>query len=242
MAHRAGSVSVAITTSLSTALKTAEGRCEGTVPGLRDCKQGTLVTEAFTSGIESEEKSLIIKWHTLYSWQEARDVVVLNNTIAIPGCGQWAGFEPKALMPCDGLDITWSTRDGSVSPFLIVLSPCLAAMEMWAVWQLLGFQWFGNEAVPWAAGEEWPGAARCWVAFCFLPVLRLIQAASSSGCSGLGELWNVLPRYSGWVTLTVALNILQSQKNVVDDKKFVLDGFAKDGTANDAKPKPFRAA
>ena len=39
----------------------------------------------------------------------------------------------------------------------------------------------------------------------------------------------------------VALNILQSQKHVVD-KKFVLDGFAKDGSANDAKPKPLRAA
>ena len=68
----------------------------------------------------------------------------------------------------------------------------------------------------------------------------LIQAASSSGCSGLGKLLNFLPWYSSWVTLMVALNILQSQKNAVD-KKFVLDGFAKDGTANDAKPKPFRA-
>lgn len=70
----------------------------------------------------------------------------------------------------------------------------------------------------------------------------LIQAASSSGCSELGELLNVLPCYLNWVTLMVALNILQSQKNVVDDRKFVLDGFAKDGIANDAKPKPFRAA
>lgn len=69
----------------------------------------------------------------------------------------------------------------------------------------------------------------------------LIQAASSSGCSGLGKLLNLLPWYSRWVTLMVALNALQSQKYVVD-KKFVLDGFAKDGTANDAKPKQFRAA
>lgn len=64
MAHRADLGSVAFTTSpktASTAQKTAENRCEGTVLGLRDCKQGTLVTEDFTSGIESEEKSLTIK-------------------------------------------------------------------------------------------------------------------------------------------------------------------------------------
>ena len=61
MAYRAGLGSVAFTTSLSTALTMVEGRCEGTVLGLRDCKWGTLVTEAFTSGIESEEKSLVLK-------------------------------------------------------------------------------------------------------------------------------------------------------------------------------------
>lgn len=61
MVHRAGLGSVALTTSPSTAQKTAEDRCEGTVLGLRDCKRGTLVTEDFTSGIESEEKSLTIK-------------------------------------------------------------------------------------------------------------------------------------------------------------------------------------
>lgn len=242
MAHRAGSVSVAFTTSLSTALKTAEGRCEGTIPGLRDCKQGTLVTEAFASGIESEEKSLVIKWHTLYSWQE----MLLSWTIPLlfQAVGNEQVFEPKALMPCDGLDITWSTRDGSVSPFLIVLSPCLAAMEM------VGYMAASWLPVIWGWScplSRWRGTAGgCKVLGGILLLARpnpgLIQAASGSGCSGLGELWNFLPRCSSWVTLTVALNILRSQKNVVDDKKFVLDGFAKDGTANDAKPKPFRAA
>lgn len=61
MVHRAGLGSVEFTTRPSRAQKTAEDRCEGTVLGLRDCQQGTLVTEDFTSGIESEEKSLTIK-------------------------------------------------------------------------------------------------------------------------------------------------------------------------------------
>lgn len=109
MAHRAVLRSVAFTKSLSTAQKTTEDRCEGTVLGLRDCKQGTLVTEDFTSGIESEEKSLTIKWHTLYSWQAERNIVVLNNIIVIPGCWQWPGFWANGLVPCCCLDITWST-------------------------------------------------------------------------------------------------------------------------------------
>jgi len=61
IAHKAGLRAVAFTTSLSAALKMVECRCEGTILGLRDCKRGTLVTEDFTSGIESEEKSLFIK-------------------------------------------------------------------------------------------------------------------------------------------------------------------------------------
>lgn len=76
------------------------------------------------------------------------------------------------------------------------------------------------------------------------PNSGLIQAASSSGCSGVGELLNFLPWYSSWVTCMVPLYTLQSQKKKIKvvDKKHVLDGFAKDGTANDAKLKPFRAA
>lgn len=61
MVHRAGLGSAAFTTSPNTAQNSAEDRCEGTVLGLRDCKWGTLVTEDFASGIESEEKSLTIK-------------------------------------------------------------------------------------------------------------------------------------------------------------------------------------
>lgn len=87
------------------------GRRKGVraVLGCRDCKQGALVTEDFPLGVESEEKSLIIKWHTLYSWQEARDVVVLDDAIAIPSCRQLTGFETMALIPSSAQDTTWST-------------------------------------------------------------------------------------------------------------------------------------
>lgn len=79
------------------------------VIGCRDCKQGALVTEDFPLGAESEEKALVIKWHTLYSWQQARDVVVLDEAIAISGCGQLTGSSTMALIPCNGQDTTWST-------------------------------------------------------------------------------------------------------------------------------------
>lgn len=102
MAHRAGSGCVTFTKILSTAVKWWRA-------GVR----APLLDWGIVSGklwslnllpIESEKKSLIIKWHSCYSWQEAGVVVVLDNTVAIPGCGQRAGFW------ADGLDALWLSR------------------------------------------------------------------------------------------------------------------------------------
>lgn len=97
-------------------------------------------------------------------------------------------FEPMALMPCDGLDITWSTSQRWLCPPILNCSQpmsrcygnvgCMAATWLPVLWGWscpLG-HWRGV-----AGGCEVLGGIAS-------PNPGLNQASSSSGCSGLGKL------------------------------------------------------
>lgn len=168
---------VAVLRSLSTAIK--DGRRKGVraALGSRVCKQGALVTEDFPLGVESEEKSLIVKWHTLYSWQEARDVVVLDEAITIPGCGRLTGFKTMALIPCNAQDTTWSTSQRW---------PCLPILNyFWPVFYCCGDEGctvmslsshlpltHRGQALPWSL---WRGIARVYIGWLVWLLLVLIR-------------------------------------------------------------------
>lgn len=106
IARNASSGSVALTANLGTALTTVEGRCEGTVLGLRDCTWGTLVTEAFTSGIESEKSPLPSSDTHFICGKKQEMFLSWTIPLLFQAVSNQQVFEPMALMPCDGLDIT----------------------------------------------------------------------------------------------------------------------------------------